>query len=144
MHPKMTPVAINRLNFAGFGLEDIVWAGQAPPLRPHLELEESSLGYALDAPMGEIEAHELRLRVASDFMELEGRHIEQRSWPRSVCFLPPAERELQFARRFPLGDADPRRVEARLVAGLLTLRVAKARPGSAPFVGVREVVVSGR
>ena len=121
----MAPIALQRLNFAGFDFEDLRWAGQAPPLRPHLELEDVGEHYRLEAYVGELSADELSIRVGSRFLEVEGQHVEKSIWPRIVCFVAPCERVLRFARRFPLVDADPSGARAHLVEGRLTVRVPK-------------------
>lgn len=122
----MTQGTLQRLNFAGFGVEDIVWAGQAPPLRPHLEVEDRGDHYALLAEVGQLDAEHLRVRVGPDFLELDGAQVEElpRLWRLCCLELPP--RETRFARRFPLHNANPLRAQARVEGSRLEVIVPKA------------------
>ena len=139
---RMAPATLQRLNFAGFDFDDLLRVGQAPPLRPHLELVETQGAYRVEAEVAELEAHELTIRVGADFLEIAGRHVERSTWPLAVCFLASGERELRFARRFPLRDADPRKAEARLVDGELWVRVPKREHSEIPFAGAVSLQVS--
>ena len=135
----MAPIALQRLNFAGFDFDDLLWAGQAPPLRPHLELEDAGEHYLREAYVGELAADELSIRVGAGFLEIEGHHVEKSIWPRLVCFVASGERVLRFARRFPLVDGDPARAEAYLGEGRLTVKVPKG--SGAHFVSGRVLPV---
>jgi HSP20 family molecular chaperone IbpA len=137
----MTLDTLQRLNFAGFGVEDIVWGGQAPPPRPHLEVEDRIDHYALVADLGPLDAEDLRVRVGPEFLELEGAQVEElpRLW--RLCCLEVPPRETRFARRFPLHNADPAKARARLVGSRLEVVVPKGSLRAPAPESVRELTV---
>jgi HSP20 family molecular chaperone IbpA len=123
----MTPQVLQRLHFTGFSVDDILWAGQAPPLRPQLEIVDEGEAYSLRVVLGGLRPEDLELRVGPDFLEIEGHQVElaPRFW--RLCFAEVPPRELHFARRFPLASANPLRARARVRGEHLELRVPKAK-----------------
>ena len=123
----MTPQVLQRLHFAGFSVDDVVWGGHAPPLRPHLELVDDGEAYHLQVELGRLDVEDLELRVGPDFLEIEGHQVElaPRFW--RLCFAELAPRELHFARRFPLRSANPLRARAQVRDHRLELVIPKAK-----------------
>jgi HSP20 family molecular chaperone IbpA len=135
----MAPIALQRLNFAGFDFDDLLWAGQAPPLRPHLELEDVGEHYLLEAKVEGLAAEDLTIRVGPSFLEIEGHRVEKSIWPRLLCFVAAGERVLRFARRFPIVEGNPEDAQAYLVEGKLTVKVPKQ--GDSEFVEGRVIPI---
>ena len=111
-------------DFAGF--PDFGLAAASDGFTPAVDVREESGWYVLDMELPGVEAKDLEVTVRDGVLTVKGERHTEREEMRGE-FQRREQRHGSFARAFSLpGGTDPRRVEARLEAGVLTLRVPRA------------------